>query len=396
MNLYVHSTAPWSPSSYSVLVNRSLPQMVRDGHKVTLGTWYGLQGQPLPWLIQDKDGKAGGKVTVLPTTGNNYSIDTIEHSYKFHKSDALITISDVWVFPENVTKNTLFCPWLPIDHDPAPKPVLDSLKSAVYPMAMSQFGVDTLANAGVKAKYVPGSAPTSIFKPGDKSAARKEFEVADDIFLVSMVAANKDPMDRKGFAEAIAGFAEFVQAHENARLYLHTNWAGTVNIPALLEAFGINEKVLQPDAYAYRMGMFNEEYMANVYRASDVLLNPCKSEGFGLPLVEAQMCGCPVAVTDFATTDELLFAGWRLEGQPDWSNGQNSWRKRVYIKSIVDALEDAYKTKGNRKLYKKAINGAKRYDTEFVYKNYWRPALKDIEAIVAKRKRYQNREVVNA
>ena len=383
MKLYVHSTAPWSPSSYSVLVKRSVPNMVLDGHKVTLGTWFGLQGQPMPWPISGKDGKQAGQVMVLPSAGNNYGIDTLEKSYTFNSADVLITISDVWVFPAKVTAKTVFCPWLPIDHDPAPQPVLDSLQSAVYPMVMSQFGVDVLDKAGVKAKHIPGSAPTAIFKPGDKLEARKQFQVADDIFLVSMVAANKDPMDRKGFAEAIAGFARFVEKHENARLYLHTNWGGTVDIPALCRMFGIDDKVLQPDAYAYTMGMFNEQYMASVYQASDVLLNPCKSEGFGLPLIEAQMCGCPIAVTDFATTKELLFAGWALDGQPDWSNGQNSWRKRVYIDSIVDALEDAYSTKGNRKLYKKAANGAKRYDTDLVFNQYWRPALKDIEALIS-------------
>lgn len=383
MKLYVHSTAPWSPSSYSVLVNRSVPQMVRDGHKVTLGTWFGLQGQPLPWIIQDKDGKTGGKVTVLPSAGNQYGIDSIEHTYNFHKADALITISDVWVFPAKVTAKTVFCPWLPIDHDPAPEPVLDSLKSAVYPMVMSQFGVDVLHNAGIEAVHVPGSAPTSIFKPGDKSEARNQFMVADDIFLVTMVAANKDPMDRKGFAEAISGFAKFAEKRDNARLYLHTNWGGTIDIPKLVSSFGIDKKVLQPDSYAYTMGMFDEKYMASVYQASDVLLNPCKSEGFGLPLIEAQMCGCPIAVTDFATTSELLFAGWKLQGQPDWSNGQNSWRVRVYIDSIVEALEDAYSTKGNRKLYKKAVNGAKRYDTDQVYNQFWRPALKQIEELIS-------------
>jgi len=173
MKLYTHSTAPWSPSSYSVLVNRSLPQMVRDGHTVVLGTWYGLQGQPLPWIIQDKNGQKGGKITVLPSAGDEYGVNIIEHSYNFHKAAALITISDVWIFPAALTSKMVFCPWLPIDHDPAPGPVLEALKGAAYPMAMSQFGVDTLANAGVKAKHVPGSAPTDIFKPGDKSKARK-------------------------------------------------------------------------------------------------------------------------------------------------------------------------------------------------------------------------------
>lgn len=382
MKLHVHSTAPWSPSSYSVLVNRSLPQMVRGGHKVILSTWYGLQGQPLPWVINDDKGERLANVTVLPTDGNNYGIDSIVPTYNFNQADALITISDVWIFPAEITKQTVFCPWLPIDHDPAPGPVLQSLESAVYPMVMSQFGVDTLENAGVKSKLVPGSAPTKTFKPGDKSEARETFGISDDIFLVTMVAANKDPADRKGFAEAIAGFAEYAEENENARLYLHTKWGGAVNIPAILKSFGIEKLAMQPDNYALSMGMLDEQYMANVYRASDVLLNPCKSEGFGLPLIEAQMCGCPIAVTDFATTTEVFFAGWKLQGQLDWSNGQNSWRKRVYISEIVGALREANKSRGNRKLYKKAINGAKRYDTDQVFNQYWKPALKDIEALI--------------
>lgn len=383
MKLYVHSTAPWSPSSYSVLVSRTLPNIVRDGHHVTLGTWYGLQGQPLPWMIPDKNGKTGGKVTVLPSVnGNTYGVDIMEASYRFHKADALITISDVWVFPNDVTERMVFCPWLPIDHEPTPEPIIESLKSATYPMVMSEFGVRVLADSGIKAVHMPGSASTEIFKPGNKSEARKLFGIGDDTFLVTMVAANKDPQDRKGFAEALTGFAQFLKKHDNAKLYLHTNWNGVIEITKILKALDIEKSVLRPDAYAYAMGMFDETYMANVYRASDVLLNPGKSEGFGLPLVEAQMCGCPIAATDFATTDELLFAGWKLKGQRDWSNGQNSWRLRVFIDEIVNALEEAYRERDNRKLHKKATNGAKRYDTDLVYKHHWKPALKEIEGLI--------------
>lgn len=389
LSIYVHSTAPWSFSSYSVLVSRTLPNIVRDGHRVNLGVWYGLQGQPLPWAIAGKDGKQAGTVTVFPSVdGPNYGVQTMIPNYKYTNSDCLITISDVWVFPAELTRQAVFCPWLPIDHDPAPKPVVDSLETAVYPMVYSEFGRRVLEERhGIKTKYVPCSAPANVFKPGDKQQARELIGFpADADFVASIVSANKDPMDRKGFAEGLVGFARFAEKHDRAYLYLHTNWRGNVQIAPMIESLGIKSRVIKPDPYGYDMGMLDDAYMANVYRASDVLLNTCKSEGFGLPLVEAQMCGTPVAVTDFATTDELMFAGWKMAGQPDWSNGLNSWRLRVYVDSVVDALEEAYRNKDNEKLQRRARNGAMRYDNDTVFNQFWRPALKDIEDITSRSK----------
>jgi len=96
MKILVHSTAPWSPSSYSVLVSRTVPNMVYAGHNVTLQTWYGLQGQPLPWQIPPKNGKQGGKVTVLPSVaGTHYDNDAMLASYHFHNADVLMTVADV-------------------------------------------------------------------------------------------------------------------------------------------------------------------------------------------------------------------------------------------------------------------------------------------------------------
>jgi glycosyltransferase involved in cell wall biosynthesis len=359
---------------------------VRNGHKVNLGTWYGLQGQPLPWSIQPKDDKPGSQVLVLPSIdGGRYDAESILPVYQHFKADCLITISDVWVFPPDKTAGTVFCPWLPIDHDPTPQPILEALRPAVYPMVYSKWGATVLAKDGIKARYIPGSAPADVFKPGDRQAARATINFPDaNAFVVSMVSANKDPLDRKGFAEGLAGFARFAEKHEDAMLYLHTNWGGAIDIKSLVRRLGIEKRVIQPDPFGLAMGMLDDRYMALAYQASDVLLNPCKSEGFGLPLIEAQLCGIPIAATDFATTDELLFAGWKIQGQPDWSNGLNSWRVRVYIDSVVDALEEAYANRGNQNLARKARNGALRFDNDTVFNQYWRSALKDIEAIVSK------------
>lgn len=383
MKLCWHSTAPWSTSSYSVLTARTLPSIVRAGHQAILSTWYGLQGQPMPWTVMDGD-KVAGQVTVLPAAGDAYGGNTLQASYEHWKCDALITCSDVWVFHPNQTHKTNFCPWLPIDHDPVPAGVVAALESAVYPMVYSKWGVEMLAAAGVKSHYVPCSAPADVFKPGDKTAARAALKIpADCDLLVTMVAANKDGQDRKAFGEALQGFAKFAAETPGVYLYLHTNWTGPINLGAMAKSLGLEKKVIQCDQYAYNMGLLDDKYMVNVYQASDLLLNPCKAEGFGLPIVEAQLCGCPVAATDFATTDELLFAGWKLAGQPDWSPGADSWRLTVYVDSIVEALREAYANRGNEKLVQKGRNGATRFDNQTVFNQYWKPALKEIERLVS-------------
>lgn len=382
MKIYWHSTV-FGPSSYSVLTTRTVPSIARENYDLVVGAWYGLQGAPMPWQIKDKNG-ADKNLIILPNAGQHpYGADTLQATYEQHKADCLITCSDVWIFQPNVTHKTNFCPWLPIDHDPSPQGIIEALKPALYPMVYSKWGVDMLAKSGVKSHYVPCSAPADVFKPGDKQAARAALKLPPDCeFLITMVAANKDGGDRKGFGEALQAFAQFLKTHPHAYLYLHTNWSGPVNLRAMADSLGIKDNVIMCDQYAYSFGLLNDAYMVNVYQASDVLLNPCKAEGFGLPIVEAQMCGCPVAATDFATTDELLFAGWKLQGQPHWSAGADSWRLMVYQWSIVDALNEAYANKDNDKLRQKARNGAIRFDNQTVFNQYWRPALKEIERLV--------------
>jgi glycosyltransferase involved in cell wall biosynthesis len=390
LKLFWHSTAPWGGSSYSVLTARTVPDIARDGHQVFVGTFYGLQGAPQTWTINKREDRTqrAALVPILPTVNAaSYGVDTLLGNYKAMQADALITCMDAWVLPPNLTSQMRFCPWLPMDHEPPPQGILDALAPAIYPMCFSEWGTDLLKGRGVDAHYVPCSADSSVYRPGDQAKAREAdwwptHQLNKDSFLVTMVAANKDPGDRKGFSEAIQGFARFAAKHDDARLYIHSNWKAALDLEHMTMQCGIRDRVIGPDALGYVNGIYDDAFMVNVYQASDVLLNTAKSEGFGLPLLEAQMCGRPVAASDFSTTDELLFAGYRIQGQRDWSMGADAWRLRVYVDSVVEALEAAYADRGNEVLYKRARQGAINYDTWEVHRKYWRPALADIETIV--------------
>jgi glycosyltransferase involved in cell wall biosynthesis len=384
-----HSTSPWGASSYSVLTARVVPDIVRAGHQVVVSTWYGLQGAPKSIPVRSRlDPKAAptlGYVVLPQATGGDYGAGELQATYAKVEADVCITCMDLWVLAPDILKTMKVVPWLPVDHDPCPEGIARAAGACLYPMVYSQWGTGVLQAAGVDAAYVPCSADSEVYLPMPKQAAREKLGIPEDCdFLVSMVAANKDPGDRKGFAEGLQGFAKFVQdGHPNARIYLHTYWGGPVNILNLVNRLGLLKNIAMPDQWDYAHGAFDENHMRAIYCASDVLLNPAKSEGFGLPLIEAQMCGTPIAATDFSTTRELLSAGWLISGQPHWSIGADSWRLIANIDSVVEALSCAYAARDNEIIRRQARKGALHYDTQAVFEKYWVPALAKIEELVS-------------
>jgi glycosyltransferase involved in cell wall biosynthesis len=99
-------------------------------------------------------------------------------------------------------------------------------------------------------------------------------------------------------------------------------------------------------------------------------------EGFGIPTVEAQACGVPVIVSDFAASPELVGDGWTVGGQPLYDNSQGSFFTIPSVPLIVQALEEAYE-RGKGKS-EKAIQFAQQFDHDSVWKNNWVPALKKL------------------
>lgn len=72
-------------------------------------------------------------------------------------------------------------------------------------------------------------------------------------------------------------------------------------------------------------GILDEE-LAHFYRAAGVLVMPSHYEGFGLPVLEAMHCGCPVIASDRAALPEVVGdAGLLLD-----PNGPNAWADAIY------------------------------------------------------------------
>jgi len=298
---------------------------------------------------------------------------------------AVITLFDCWVFRGggwDVLDRV--ASWVPIDHFPAPKPVIEWLsRPNVTPIAMSKFGLDAINRADVEALYVPHAIDTDVFRPTDvvvgsdgTVSAREYLGIPEDAYVIGMVSANKGRVDRKSFAESFMAAGMFMQAHDDVWLYLHTEPSPAMDgldLRALLAATGVPmDRVKFVDSYPYRMGI-PKEALAGIYTAMDVLLQPSRGEGFGLPSVEAQACGTPVIVANATAQPELVGDGWTVEVQPTWDTGQGCWFFTPVIGSIVDALGEAYERGRGRS--EKAREFALDYDADVVFDQYWRPAL---------------------
>ena len=181
-------------------------------------------------------------------------------------------------------------------------------------------------------------------------------------------------------------FAAFHQKHPNSLLYLHTLTSPVqngVDIEGLAKSLGILDAVRWSNQYHYLMG-FSEPLMAKMYQAFDVLSAASMSEGFGIPIVEAQACGCPVVTTACTSMTELTWAGIAVtEMQPFWTP-LGAWVFMPSIEGIARAYEEIYERLQDeptaQALRATAVAGAQAFRWDRIVAEYWAPLLAEMEA----------------
>ena len=379
------SNAPWAGTGYGQQTAQVIPRLKKDNYEIAVAANYGLEANNTFWNSKS------GPIQIYARGHDQYSNDVIPaHMYDWSVKDPeaknlLITLFDVWVFKGDKWNDWNVASWVPIDHLPAPVEVLQWCKKPnVSPIAMSKFGQQMLENANIESYYVP-HAVESVYKPTHylpelKMTPREFMGLPEDAFVVGMNAANKGVYPcRKAFGENLLAFSMFAQGKENVYLYLHTDASGSlggIRLKDLIMSVGIPEdKVVFVDPYLLRTGL-GIETMAGIYTAMDVLLATSYGEGFGVPTIEAQACGTPVIVSDFAASSELVGDGWKIGGQPLWDAPQKAFFHVPNVSEIVNALQESYERERVRS--EKAIEFAKQYEANFVYETYWKPTLRAI------------------
>jgi glycosyltransferase involved in cell wall biosynthesis len=372
-----HSNAPWSCTGYGSQTAIFAPKLA-EHYNLNISAFWGLEGNVVPWQ----------GIPVLPGMGSTYGNECIsEHvkvSFGESRNGMIVTLMDVWVLDPALWSQFNVASWVPVDHMPAPEPVVDFFTgSGAIPLAMSRFGERMLKDAGLDPIYVPHGIDTSIYKP--VKGARDDTGFPKDAFVVGMFAANKGNPSRKCFAEAFEAFKVFHASHNEARLYVHSEVMGRfngVNMPELIRRLGLDPTtVIFPDQYRAVHMPHKPEFMAKLFSSCDVVLSPSAGEGFGIPVIEAQACGVPVIVSDFSAQPELVGSGWLVEGSSAYT-AIGSWQFKPSVADIADCLRKAYRlTDRERKQQaENAREHALKFDADLVFNEHMLPALTEVQA----------------
>lgn len=395
LRILYSSNAPWASSGYGVQGHSLLPRLaelpeIGGREAISVFAWYGLQGG-----IHNVDG-----FRIYPAGADAYGNDIIAAHTRDAQANVVISLIDVWVMQDTAKKvaPALWCPWLPIDHDPVPQRVLDCLKDAYLPLTYSKWGHAMLTGAGVENHYIPHGVEPGVFRVLDDTAKVAEFRRAvfgeDCTNLSVIVAANKGYPDRKAFQVQIRAWAAFAKDKPGAKLYIHTEptpMYGGLDLPELCKNLGILDRVLFPDRYKNFLGM-PADYLALLYNAADVYLGATMSEGFGIPIVEAQACGTPVIVTDFSAMPELVRWGYAIQPRDMIWTPQNSWQAWPDHEGITDALNSLHaqqeKTGGQWQRSERLKASAaihNEYSWDSIVREQWRPLIAKLAEAIPKK-----------
>lgn len=391
LRLLYTSNAFWSASGYGVQGRSLLPRLAdlpqfNGRQNIANFAWYGLQGG-----CHHVDG-----FHVYPVFDDPYGNDVLAAHTRHFGANVVISLIDVWVLRQAAQQvaPSLFCPWLPIDHDPIPQLFLDALAGAHMPLTYSKWGHDMLADAGVPNEYIPHGIEPSVYRvepDRDKVRAFKRWltkSETDEVHLSVMVAANKGMPDRKWFQGQLEAWRDFANPHldegKNLKLYIHSLALpihGGIDFGTLVARLGLQGRVIFPDPYAYRLG-YPPEHLALVYNAADVLLSCSMSEGFGIPIIESQACGTPVVVTNFSAMPELVRWG-HIVDVADMvlmpMHSYQAWPSKSDMTAKLQRLYEAWELCGGewplakRIATQNAIHGEYSWDT--IVREQWAPLM---------------------
>lgn len=380
MRIGWYSNSPHIPSGYGQQTAQVIERLAKDGHEVAVMSNHGAQ-VAMKW----------NDIPIFPDGLRQYSIDIFPAALG-KWGGVSIGLFDAWpMIPiADTLKDLNLAWWVPIDHDPVPGGIVEFFnKSRAVALTMTKFGERQMLKAGMPREivhYIPHAIDTQGMFVDVGQAAREPMGIPKDAHLTVMVAANRGRIPvRKAFGENLLAISNHLKRHPDAWAYLHTEPQGLsdgMNLVRYLQFIDAPvERIKWPEPIAFRNGIPNEA-LRQIYSAADVMLATSMGEGFGVPTIEAQSCGVPAIVSDFAGSAELAGPHSHLiGGQRSWDEYQGSYWIIPNVQQIEDALEANYQATKAKKIDRAAVRAfAQQYDADLVYAEKWRPFVAWMES----------------
>lgn len=201
---------------------------------------------------------------------------------------------------------------LALDHPRLNRPGIERIRDLYYPQAVvralrraTRLIVTTNATADrvlawqpdalSRLRVVPLAAGEGFRRPADAAAARARVRalVGGDTEYVLAVGENTA---HKGHDVAIEAFA--AAAPPRWRLVLLQRLGSARRIEQAARRAGVADRVVRLEGLA-------DADVAALMQGAALLVQPSRYEGFGLPVLEAMACGCPVVASDIPALREV-------------------------------------------------------------------------------------------
>lgn len=366
------------PSGYGIFSRDLLFRLLADNWLVAQSAYVGLTGAPI--------GMNG--LMIYPNLADQWGSDAMVYHGRHFNANVVFTMQDVWALnPQFLEQLRLdkrpFIPYVPIDQEPISPQVLDRLRYAHKIITFSKFGQKALEKVGFASSLIVEGTDTNIFKPMDKIQARKDLNLPQDKFIFGMIGANKDNPPRKGWQEALEAFKLFHDKHPDSLYFFQTNQHLPSGFPIMEYAhyLGLDKDILRMDDYMALVHA-GSDTMARIINASDVILHPSTTEGFGLVIIETQACGVPIIVNNAQSQPELVIEGVTGEicktARKHFSPAQGFWYF-ADVPSLYDKMEKLYQADRKKMGIAAREHIVKNYNIDTLVKEQWIPMLEELQ-----------------
>ena len=409
MRILIGSNSPLTNSGYGIQSYYLCKSLLEYGHEIIFLCW-NLQGDEkyrnklldyetikklsldsksyeLEAILEKEDVCKQLKyyICIYPVFPCELMVNDINNILIKENIDVHIYILDIWIIESHKKFARPSLTWLPLHFIPLEENTLHTLDNFNRLVFLSNFGIDVVKNSVKdfdvsKHSLIPHFIDYDTFQKSLSDMTREKFreivgitkiekEKNKEVKLVSIVARNSEESNRKCFDLNVMGFKKLLDKGVDAYLYIHSGLIGKVNILKCINYYNVpNERILYPVQEKMITSGYLSDYMYGIYLGSDVLLACSGSEGFGLPILEAQLLKCPVVTTRCTAMLDYLYYGEYVDVLDDKFVYANSsyW----YIPDPNDIGEKLYKVLNYSDSYKeeKSQYGQDKIKNEFSLK----------------------------
>lgn len=371
-----NSNAPWAHSGYSIEQEWLLTRMKEDGWPIAQVAFVGLSGG----MIDYKG------IPIYPNMADTWGSDALLHHGNHFGANVRFTMQDVPPLnPQFLQQMNNWIPYVPIDQEPVPPPVLNNLRFAYKIITFSKWGHDALLRSGFSSTLIQEGTDVNIFKPLDKMQCRKDLGLPTDKFIIGQIGANKENPPRKAWQESLEAFKMFHDKHPDSIFFYQSNqnnqFAGGFPIMNYAAYLGIANSVAHIDEYmaTFHTGPVEINKMLNAF---DVLSHPSMTEGFGLIIAESQAAGTPVIISDVTSMPEQVednVTGFMCETDRKLFSISGGFWQFPKVNSLYEKMELAFKTDLEKMGEKAREKVVKEYNIDTIFKEKWVPLLEDLQ-----------------